>query len=264
MTALIAKDLTVRLGGATIVDRVSLRVDPGEWLAVIGPNGAGKSTLLRALAGVLPTDGLVELEGTPMRKLSARERARRIALVAQTPVIPEGITVGDYVALGRTPYAGLFGAARPGDHLRVVDALHDLDVGHLVERRVDTLSGGERQRVLIARALVQDTRILLLDEPTSSLDVGHQQDVLELVDRLRRERDLAVVMTIHDLTLASRYPERLLLLVEGREEASGSPFDVLTEAHLSRFYGAHVRVLCLDDGIAIVPRRPLPTKELLT
>lgn len=262
MNGLVAKDLVVRIGARTIVDHVSVRVESGEWLAVIGPNGAGKSTMLRALAGVLPSEGAIEVDGTPLAKLSTKERARRIATVAQNPIIPEAIIVSDYVALGRTPYAGMFGAARPGDHDRVVEALYDLDAGHLVDRRVDSLSGGERQRILLARALVQDTPVLLLDEPTTALDVGHQQDVLELVDRLRRERNLAVVMTIHDLTSASRYPDRLLLLVDGREEASGSAADVLTEAHLERFYGAQVRVLCLEDGIVIVPRRP-PHREFI-
>lgn len=258
--SILAKDVSVRFAKRTVVDHVSLAVEPGEWLAVIGPNGAGKSTLLRALAGVVPCTGRVELDGIPVDRLGARERARRLAMVAQTPVVPEGVSVTDYVALGRTPYNGLFGGARPGDARRVADVLSELDASHLADRAVETLSGGERQRVLIARALVQDTPVLLLDEPTSSLDVGHQQDVLELVDRLRRDRRLAVVMTIHDLTLASRYPDRLLLLVDGREAAAGVPHDVLTEAHLSRYYGAQVRVLCLEDGIAIVPRRPFPTE----
>lgn len=256
--SIVAKDVTVRFGKRTVVDHVSLAVEAGEWLAVIGPNGAGKSTLLRALAGVVPCAGRIELDGEPIHSMGARDRARRLAMVAQTPVVPESITVTEYVALGRTPYNGVFGGARPGDARRVADVLEDLDVGHLAPRAVETLSGGERQRVLIARALVQDTPALLLDEPTSSLDVGHQQDVLELVDRLRRERGLAVVMTIHDLTLASRYPDRLLLLVDGHEAAAGAPHEVLTEAHLSQFYGAQVRVLCLEDGIAIVPRRPYP------
>jgi len=262
--SIVAKDISVRLGKRTIVEHVSLAVERGEWLAVIGPNGAGKSTLLRALAGVLPCDGRIEIDGRPIDRLGARERARHLAMVAQNPVFPEAISVTEYVALGRTPYNGLFGAARAGDAARVVDALRELDVAHFADRPVDTLSGGERQRVLLARAIVQDAPVLLLDEPTTALDVGHQQDVLELVDRLRRERGLAVVMTIHDLTLASRYPDRLLLLVDGREEARGAAHEVLTESHLSRFYGAQVRVLCLEDGIAIVPRRPFPTQESLS
>ncbi len=254
--AIAAKDVTVRFGDRTVVERVGLRVERGDWLAVIGPNGAGKSTLLRALAGVLPAEGRIELDGQPLERLSVRSRARLVAVVAQSPVIPEGITVADYVALGRTPYRGWLGAPQPGDSEAIGEALDALDVAGFARRSVDTLSGGERQRVLLARAIAQRTSVLLLDEPTTALDVGHQQEVLELVDRLRRERDLAVVMTIHDLTLASRYPDRLLLLVDGREEAAGSAQEVLTEEHLSRFYGATVRVLCLDDGIAIVPRRP--------
>ncbi|MEZ5217013.1 MAG: ABC transporter ATP-binding protein [Ilumatobacteraceae bacterium] len=253
---LVARDVSVRLGGATIVDRVSLHVEPGEWLAVIGPNGAGKSTLLRAVSGTARFAGRVEIGGRSITSMPSRERARHIAVVAQAPVIPEGITVGEYAALGRTPYAGRFGAARLGDAARVAEVLGELGIIEFAQRPMTTLSGGERQRALLARALVQDTPVLLLDEPTSALDVGHQQDVLELVDRLRRERGLTVLMTIHDLTLASRYADRLLLLVDGREEASGTAGEVLTEDHLSRFYGARVRVLCLEDGIAIVPRRP--------
>ena len=254
--ALLAKDVTVRAGGRVIVDRVGLRVEAGEWLAVIGPNGAGKSTLLRAIAGVVDADGEIEIEGTPLSSLPVRRRAQLLAVVAQNPTIPEGIDVASYVALGRTPHRGVLGAPHPGDAATVAAALATLGITSLGGRIVDTLSGGERQRVLLARAIAQDTPVLLLDEPTTALDVGHQQEVLELVDRLRRERGLAVLMTIHDLTLAARYPDRLLLLVDGREQVTGTAAEVLTEAHLARFYDAQVSVLHLDDGIVVVPRRP--------
>ncbi len=256
MSRILAKDVSVRLGRRRVVRDVTFSAEPGEWLAVIGPNGAGKSTLLKAIAGIVTYDGRLEIDGMPLERLSARRRARQLAMVAQSPTIPDGITVGEYALLGRTPHLGPFGRESAADHERVRRALIDLDVGDLRDRDVSTLSGGERQRVLLARALVQDAPVLLLDEPTTALDIGHQQDVLELIDRLRRDRGITVITTLHDLTLASRYPDRLLMLVDGAVVAEGSPVDVLTEAHLARFYGASVTVLCTADGLAILPRRP--------
>ncbi len=256
MSRLHVKDLDVHLGHRQVVKQVSFSAEAGEWLAVIGPNGAGKSSLLKAIAGITPCRGTLEIDGQSLEHLAPRQRARRLAMVAQSPVIPEGITVLEYTLLGRTPHLGAFGRESAADRVRVHDALADLDAAHLGARDVSTLSGGERQRVMLARALVQDTQVLLLDEPTTALDIGHQQDVMELVDRLRRERGITVITTLHDLTLASRYPDRLLMLVEGGVVAEGSPVDVLTEAHLARFYGASVSVLCTADGLAILPRRP--------
>ena len=256
MSRLLVKDVSVRLGRRDVVRDVSLSAEPGEWLAIIGPNGAGKSSLLKAIAGVIPCRGTVEIDGQPLERLLPRQRARRLAMVAQSPTIPEGISVVEYTMLGRTPHLGSFGRESASDLERVHAALTDLDVAGLAPRAVSTLSGGERQRVLLARALVQDTPVLLLDEPTTALDIGHQQDVMELVDRLRRERGITVIATLHDLTLASRYPDRLIMLVNGRVVAEGAPVDVLTESHLGQFYGASVTVLCTADGLAILPRRP--------
>lgn len=255
MSALVAKDVSVAIDGRAIVERVSLRVEPGEWLGIIGPNGAGKTTLLRALAGVVPSRGRIEIDGSALGTLRPKARARRVAMVAQHPVIPEAITVTEYVMLGRTPHLARFALEGRRDVEIVRDALGALALEGLAGRYVGTLSGGERQRALLARALVQDAPVLLLDEPTTSLDIGHQQEVLELVDRLRRERGLAVVTTLHDLTSAGRYPDRLHLLVGGRTAAEGSAHEVLTDAHLSHFYGARVRVLDVDGGIVVVPRR---------
>ena len=251
-----ATDVAVRLGGRMVVDGVSLAVEPGEWIGIIGPNGAGKSTLLKALAGVVRHTGTIEMNGREIHEMRGRDRARLVAMVAQNPMIPEGITGRDYVQLGRTPHLDRLQRAAPGDARRVIDTMRSLDALEFADRRVETLSGGERQRVLLSRALVQDTAVLLLDEPTSALDVGHQQEVMELIDRLRRERRLTIISTLHDLTLASRYPDRLVMLVEGRIVADGPAFEVLTEDHLARFYGANVTVLCTSDGLAILPRRP--------
>jgi len=248
-------DVTVEVDRRRLLDSVSLSVEPGEWLGVVGPNGAGKTTLLRAVAGLVAVRGRIELHGRPVDGLSRRERARAVALVPQSPIVPDGMTVADYVLLGRTPYLGPFAVEGPVDHAITAEVLEQLHLLALASRPIDTLSGGERQRVLIARALAQQSPVLLLDEPTTALDIGHQQDVLELLDKLRFERDLAVVSTMHDLTMAAQYPDRLALLADGRVATVGPCEEVLTEEHLSRHYGATVRVLHGPDGIVVVPTR---------
>ncbi len=245
-------ELTVVLGGETVLDRVSLTVARGSWLSIIGPNGAGKTTLLRALIGLVPTRGSVMLDGVAVGARSRRDRARAAAVVAQNPVVPPGMSVRDYVLLGRTPHLRPLGRDGAADVLAVRDALDQLDLVRFADRPLDTLSGGERQRAFMARALAQAAPILLLDEPTTSLDVGHQQEVLELVDGLRRTNGLTVVSTMHDLTLAGQYADRLLLLDRGRGVAAGTAVEVLTEHNLDRFYGARVRVLHGDDGTLVV------------
>jgi iron complex transport system ATP-binding protein len=236
----------VELGGAPVLAGVDLRVADGEWVAVVGPNGAGKSTLLRLVAGLVRGAADLVLDGRRAAELSRRERARLVALVVQAPTIPEGITVADYALLGRNPHIRPFGVEGAADLAAAHDALAHLDLLDLAGRVVATLSGGERQRVLLARALAQGAPILLLDEPTSALDVGHQQQVLELVDRLRRDHGLTVVTTMHDLTLAGQYADRLVLLDRGRVAVEGTAAEVVTEATMARFYGARVRIV--DDG----------------
>jgi iron complex transport system ATP-binding protein len=255
MTSISVRDLTVTVDGASLLRDVSLDVQPTEWLVVIGPNGAGKSTLLRALSGLVAVQGHVAIDGQRVDALRPRERARRIALVPQTPIIPTAIAVVDYVMLGRTPHIGLLGVESRADLEAVIEVMELLDVLPLATRRVETLSGGERQRVLLARALAQQAPVLLLDEPTSALDIGHQQDVLELVDHLRVTRGLTVVTTMHDLTMAGRYADRLVLLAGGEVVVTGRRDEVLTEEHLARHYGAAVRILHDEDGLVVVPHR---------
>jgi iron complex transport system ATP-binding protein len=248
----------VAVGRFTLLRDVSLTVRPGEWLGVIGPNGAGKSTLLRAIAGLVPAVGRVEIGGENGSRLARRARARLVALVPQAPLVPVGMTVRDYVLLGRTPHLSLLVMERPGDHAVVNEVLERLGLIALAARSVDTLSGGEQQQVFIARALAQQTGILLLDEPTTSLDIGHQQQVLDLVDELRHDRGLAVITTMHDLTLAGQYPDRLALLAGGTVVASGPPELVLTEENLAAYYDVAVRLLHGPDGLVVVPVRARP------
>ena len=250
---------TVELGGRAVLRDVSLDVARGEWVTVVGPNGAGKSTLLRYVAGLARGAGELRLGGGPAASLRPRDRARLVALVPQAPIVPDGIRVVDYVLLGRTPYLGLLQSEGVRDLEITYDALRRLDLVEFAQRSVTTLSGGERQRVLIARALAQQAPVVLLDEPTTSLDVGHQQQVLELVDTLRREHALTVVTTMHDLTLAGQYADRVVLLDAGAVVVDGPAADVLTEANLRRYYGAHVQVVHHAAGVAVLPLRPRAT-----
>ncbi|MEU1808327.1 ABC transporter ATP-binding protein [Micromonospora aurantiaca (nom. illeg.)] len=249
-------DLRVALGGTPVLAGVDLTVTAGEWVTVIGPNGAGKSTLLRAVGGLLTGPGEVALFGTPIGALRRRDRARVVATVAQSPVVPIGMSVFDYALLGRTPYIPPLGRESAADLAAVHEVLDRLDLGLFAHRELATLSGGERQRVFLARALAQGATLLLLDEPTSALDIGHQQEVLELVDQLRRAHGLTVLATMHDLSIAGEYADRLVLLADGRVAAAGPPEEVLTEELLARHYRARIRVIPGDHGPLVVPVRP--------
>jgi iron complex transport system ATP-binding protein len=250
------RDVSVTLGDRLVLDGVDLHVARGEWVSIVGPNGAGKSTLLRYLTGSVAGRGEVTIDGRPAASLSRRERAQLVALVPQAPVVPAGMQVVDYVLLGRTPHIRALGVEGPHDLATVHDTLAHLDLLDVADREVATLSGGERQRVLIARALAQGAPLVLLDEPTTALDVGHQQQVLELVDELRRDHDLTVLTTMHDLTLAGQYAERLVLIDGGRVMVDGPADEVLTEANLASYYGAKVRIIH-DGGHPVV----LPIRE---
>jgi iron complex transport system ATP-binding protein len=253
--ALDVSDVSVALDGTPILHGVDLRVGAGEWVTVIGPNGAGKSTLLRAVGGLIPYAGRIALAGHDIRRLRRRQRARMVATVPQSPLVPPGMSVLDYVLLGRTPYIPPLGRESAADLAAAEEVLARLDLAGFAGRHLETLSGGERQRVFLARALAQGADLLMLDEPTSALDIGHQQEVLELVDRLRQDHGLTVLSTMHDLSIAGEYADRLVLLAAGRVVADGPPAEVLTEDLLATHYRARVRVIPGDRSPIIVPVR---------
>lgn len=256
MPALSLGGITVRFGDSTILDAVDLAVQRGEWVGIIGPNGAGKTTLLRAITGAVVFDGSVEIGGTALSTMKRRDVARAVALVPQHPVLPPGMRVVDYVLLGRTPHLGEVTGPSRHDLDVVAGVLGALSLSDFVDREVTTLSGGELQRVVIARALAQESPILLLDEPTTALDIGKQQAVLELVDTLRRERDLTVLSAMHDLTIAGQFPDRLVMLAGGVVVAEGRGRGVLNPELIRAHFGADVRIF--DDGfggIVVVPIR---------
>ncbi|PZS10716.1 MAG: ABC transporter [Acidimicrobiales bacterium] len=248
--------LSIRRGQHCVLHELSLRVREGGWLAVVGRNGAGKSTLLAALAGLLPYNGEIELDGVDVSTLPRRKRAQRIAYLPQTPIVPEQLGVADYVLLGRVPHAGYFGRSSSADQRIATDVLRRLELRHFADRPLGTLSGGERQRAMLARALAGRAPLFLADEPTSALDLGHQQQVLELLDQLRSSDGLTVITAMHDLTLAAQYAEQVALLDAGRLAAVGRPRDVLTESALAQHYGVQVDVtLDINSRPVITPRR---------
>ncbi len=250
------RDVLVRYGDCVALDGVSHDVDPGEWLGLIGANGAGKSTLLRAIARLVRYHGSIRIHGGESHSLPRREFARLVAYVPQNPQFPAHMRAIDYVALGRTPYQGYFGAESEHDRERCAALLDRLGMSHLILRPLSTMSGGELQRLVLSRALAQEAPILLLDEPTSAMDLGRRVEALELVDELRVERQLTVVSTLHDLTLAAQFVDRVLLLAKGRVVADGVPDDVLVEESLNEHFDVRVEILrSANSGIVVVPRR---------
>jgi iron complex transport system ATP-binding protein len=259
MTSLAFVDVSVKYGSSVAVQGFTDTVRPGEWLCLIGPNGAGKSSLLRSAAGLVKHEGGILVDGSPLNLRSARRRAALVAHVPQSPSMPDDMTAAEYVLLGRNPYVGYFGNESKHDRMMVARVIERLDLEEFADRRLATLSGGERQRLVIARALAQEAPIMLLYEPTSALDIGHQQQALELVDSLRREHGFTVVSAMHDLTLAGLYSDRLALLHQGHCVASGPAEQVLKAETLSEFYGVSVTVHHEPDGtVVVVPRRTVP------
>lgn len=247
--------LSVALSGRQVLSEVTFSAGRGSWLAVVGPNGAGKSTLLRCVAGLLEHQGEIRVGDRRAVEASRREAARLVAFVPQRPVFPAGMTITDYVLLGRSAHHSLLGAETVRDRRVVAAVLERLQLTGLADRVLGQVSGGEAQRAVLARALAQEAPVLLLDEPTTSLDLGHGQHVLELVDSLRKEHSLTVVSAIHDLTTAAQYADQLMLLVEGRVASVGSPPQVLTAASIAEHFGALVEVFAGASGLVVAPRR---------
>jgi iron complex transport system ATP-binding protein len=243
------RDVSVAYSSETVVGPIDIEVGDGEWVGLIGPNGAGKSTLIKAAVDVVAHTGTVSLGGRE------RRAGLDIAWMPQRPHLPDDMGVGDYVLLGRTPHLGYLAAETRHDVETMRSALDRLDLSGLARRRLSTLSGGEAQRAVLARALAQEAPVLLLDEPTASLDVGHAVEVLDVLDDLRRREGLTVVIAAHDLTLAGRYADRLVLISHGLVVADGPPGQVLTEDILKAHYGAGIRVLDDVDGPIVVPVR---------
>ncbi|MBL1288819.1 ABC transporter ATP-binding protein [Streptomyces sp. NPDC057067] len=244
---LAAKGIAVGYGGRTVIDGLDVTVPPGLITTIIGPNGCGKSTLLRTLTRLLkPTAGAVVLDGEDIVKLRTRDVARKLGLLPQAPVAPEGLTVADLVARGRHPHQSWLRQWSSDDVSVVERALAMTGVSDLADRPVDSLSGGQRQRVWISMTLAQGTDLLLLDEPTTYLDLAHAIDVLDLVDDLH-ESGRTVVMVLHDLNLATRYSDNLVVMRDGSILAQGHPRDVITADLLHEAFGLRAKVI--DDPV---------------
>ena len=252
-TLLRAEGLECTLRGRKVRHGISLPVKPGDFLGVVGPNGAGKSTLLKSLAGILrPSAGSVFLEGRDVQEIPEKERARTLAYVSQNPQVGFGFRVADVVAMGRYPYRGRFSSLTAADREAMRAAMEHTGVAEFAERPITQLSGGERQRVFLARALAQQPKILLLDEPIASLDVRYQLDILELVRSLNESRGLTVVMAIHDLTWALRFCRTVAAMKEGRLAACGPAASTLTEALIAEVFHVSARVTGIDGEPARV------------
>lgn len=242
-------DVEVRYNGGFRLGPITVEVGDGDWVGLIGPNGAGKSTMLKAAIDLVAHDGVITLAN------GVRRPGRDIAWMPQRPQLPDGMSVADYVLLGRTPHIAYLSSEGRVDIESVTAALEKLGLTPLAHRPLGTLSGGEAQRAVLARALAQEAPVLLLDEPTASLDIGHAIEVLEVIDDLRRTERLTVVTAVHDLTLAGRFAERLVLLAGGQVCADGKPDEVLTEESLKAHYGAGIRVIHDVDGPTVIPSR---------
>jgi iron complex transport system ATP-binding protein len=252
----------VAYGERRVVRDVTLEIPAGEWLGLIGPNGAGKSSLLRAVAGLVDFSGSVGF-GPSAEQPTRRRSAQLVAFLPQRPELPATMTVGDYILLGRSPHISLFRSERAHDHRAADAVVARLGLAAFATRPLGELSGGESQRVVLARALTQGAPVLLLDEPSAALDLGEGQRVLELVDELRRERDLTVISAMHDLGIIGQFADRLAVLVDGELAEVGCASEVLTKESIERYFHASVRLA--DDGeggIVVVPVRRKRPAEL--
>jgi len=238
VTRLSTSALTLAYDDRTVVHDLELAVPDGRVTAIVGPNACGKSTTLRALGRLLkPRSGAVLLDGEALTRLPTKRIAQQIGLLPQTPVAPEAITVADLVARGRQPHQRWWQQWSDADERAVTEAMERTDVAALADRSVDELSGGQRQRVWIAMALAQETELLLLDEPTTYLDIAHQVEVLDLVRQLNHDKDRTVVLVLHDLNQAARYADHLVAMKSGRIVAEGPPSEVVTADLVREVFG---------------------------
>ena len=254
-----ARELTLAYEERTVVHELDLAVPDGKVTVIVGPNACGKSTTLRALGRLLkPRNGSVLLDGAELSKIPTKKIAQSIGLLPQSPVSPEAITVADLVARGRQPHQHWWQQWSDEDERAVTDAMERTDVTALADRSVDELSGGQRQRVWIAMSLAQETDLLLLDEPTTFLDIAHQVEVLDLVRRLNHEQGRTVVIVLHDLNQAARYADHLVAMKEGRIVAEGSPGQVVTAELVREVFG--LKAVVIPDPVTgsplVVPGAP--------
>ena len=249
---LVADGLTLGYAAGPVVHELTLAVPDRKVTVIVGGNGCGKSTLLRGMARLLrPIAGAVLLDGEPVRSLPTRRVARTLGLLPQAPIAPEGVNVADLVARGRHPHRGAFSRWTAADRDAVADALELTGTAELADRRVDELSGGQRQRVWIAMAIAQGTDLLLLDEPTTYLDVTHQVEMLDLLWELNRTRGTTILMVLHDLNLAARYADHLVAMCDGRIVAEGAPADVVTDTVVHDVFDLDCRVI--TDPVSQTP-----------
>ncbi|MBN4927282.1 ABC transporter ATP-binding protein [Hoyosella rhizosphaerae] len=249
---LVADNITLNYGDRVIVEKLSMAIRPGEITTIIGPNGCGKSTLLRALGRLLkPRDGAIVLDGKTITTMRTKDVARIVGLLPQAPIAPEGLAVADLVSRGRHPHQSWIRQWSADDEAEVAAALALTGITDLADRPVDELSGGQRQRVWISMALAQGTDILLLDEPTTYLDLSHAIDVLDLIDRLHTDMSRTVVMVLHDLNLAVRYSDHIVVMKDGAIIAAGAPRDVISADLLDEAFG--LRAAVIDDPTSDAP-----------
>lgn len=243
-SVLVTEELDVRYANTPIVTKLSLAIAKGKITALTGTNGSGKSTLLKTMARLLkPYEGSVYLDGIAISTLSTAAVARQLAVLPQSPEVPASLTVRELVEQGRYPHAGPLRMLKRQDHSAIDDALELTGMTSFQDRMLDTLSGGERQRAWIALSLAQSTPILMLDEPTTFLDVRHQLEILELIRKLNRERGMTIVVVLHDLNQAAKYADRMVVLQKGRIVADGEPDEVLTVQTLEQAFGIHANVI---------------------
>ncbi len=260
--ALSVEKLGASYGREKVIHELSFEVGTRDFFVVAGPNGSGKSTLLKILAGLHhPSNGNITLFGRPLASCDRRELSRIVAYMPQTVPLDFPFTVEEVVLMGRSPHLGLFQVEGRADMEKAREAMESTQVAHLARRPIDQLSGGERQRVFLAQALCQEPRLILLDEPTAALDLAHQVHLMDLLEELRRERDLTILMVSHDINLAAMYGNRILLLKDGRAVGQGPPLDLLTLKVLEETYGCVVIVE--PSSLGEFPRvTPVPGRYL--